>query len=412
MRGWRIALGIVLLGTLVPARAWAAPDNVLTSVKDQVRWRGRPVSGNTVIVGLPEACAVHTCDERIVRIDVARGTYKTRGGVQVSIRWHDENQDLDLYVYGPDGDLAGASEGITSTGESVLLDAPPNGEYRVVVAPTMATDMPYEGSAEIEFPPAVEPRRPLLPDLVALKPRNLAFATSAYYVDLPVPSFPGGCYPEETLEQGARRCLRFDQIIGNDGDGAFEVRYRLDGVATEETRDLVQRVYGSDGTYSERFADTYTFHATHAHFHYVNFARSYLWKATPSGRRLGTKPVRSSRKNGFCMVDVEHTDFGKRGDSPRTYVPPGCLLPTEVDPATGAVSAISGISRGWADVYNWFLPDQFIEVSGVPDGYYILQSVADQANTVRELDETNNSASVLIKLCGERAEIVGGPRAC
>jgi hypothetical protein len=30
---------------------------------------------------------------------------------------------------------------------------------------------------------------------------------------------------------------------------------------------------------------------------------------------------------------------------------------------------IQGITPGWADVYDWYLPDQFIEVSGVPDGY-------------------------------------------
>ena len=171
-------------------------------------------------------------------------------------------------------------------------------------------------------------------------------------------------------------------------------------------------MYSSDGAVRDRFADTYTFHAAHAHFHYVNFARSYLWKATPDGKRVGSKPIRSSRKNGFCMVDVEQHDFGKRGDAPRTYIPPGCLAPTDIDPETGAASAISGISKGWADVYTWYLADQYIEVSGVPDGLYVLENVADQANTVRELDDTNNSASALIRICGEKAEIVGGTKNC
>jgi hypothetical protein len=43
---------------------------------------------------------------------------------------------------------------------------------------------------------------------------------------------------------------------------------------------------------------------------------------------------------------------------------------------------VNGISVGWADVYNWFLPGQFIEVSGLPDGYYRLETEADPNNTI------------------------------
>lgn len=400
-----------MLFGIVPTAAWAGTDSSITSRTDQVRWSGT-VNGNTGALALPEACAVQTCDERGITLRAGRAAYGTRGGVQVSIRWAHESQDLDLFVYAPDGSLAAKSSGLVSTAESVFIKSPADGVYRAVVTPTMAENVRYEASAEMEFLADPSPKRELFPDLISLKPRNPQFRTSAYLFDVPVPSSPNGCYPEEMAEQGARRCLRFDQTIANVGDGPFEVRYRLDGVASDSTRALVQRVYSSDGSVRDRFADTYVFHPAHAHFHYVNFARSHLWKATPDGKRVGSRPIRSSRKNGFCMVDVEQLHFGKRGDAPRTYIPPGCLAPTAVDPESGEVAAISGISKGWADVYTWYLADQYIEVSGVPDGYYILQNVADQADTVKELDERNNSASALIKLCGDRAEIVGGPVAC
>jgi hypothetical protein len=87
-------------------------------------------------------------------------------------------------------------------------------------------------------------------------------------------------------------------------------------------------------------------------------------------------------------------------------------VPTEADPATGAVAAISGISAGWADIYGWYLADQFIEVTGLNDGYYILENIADQAGTVEELDDSNNAASTLIRLCGASAEIVGVDHRC
>ncbi len=404
-----LALGMVLAGA--PVAATADADATLSSGDDQVLWSG-VVDGTTGAVAIPEACIALACSEQSLTLALPADTFATSGGVQVSIRWDDESQDLDLFVYDSTGSVVAKSEGPVSTSESALLRAPANGVFRVVVVPTSAANVAFEGSAEVEHPVDPLPTRELKPDMISLPARNLRFETSAYVFHLPVPSIPTGCYPEETVEQGAMKCLRFDQIIANVGHGPFELRYRIDGVAQEETRDLVQRLYSSDGSYRERVADTYTFHATHAHFHYENFAQSHLWRSNENGERLGTEPARSGRKNGFCMVDVEQMNIRARGDAARTYIPPGCLAPTEFDPATGALSAISGISVGWADVYNWYLPDQFIEVSGLSDGYYILENIADQAGTVEELDETNNGASVLIRLCGDRAEIVGGAGAC
>jgi hypothetical protein len=68
-------------------------------------------------------------------------------------------------------------------------------------------------------------------------------------------------------------------------------------------------------------------------------------------------------------------------------------------------------------MYDWYLPDQYIEVSGVPDGYYILETLADPDNTLREADETNNCGAVLIRLsnmstASPGAELVRPQPAC
>jgi hypothetical protein len=262
--------------------------------------------------------------------------------------------------------------------------------------------------AQVERFPAVEPIRNLLPNLIALAPRNLRFATGAYLFD---PALPGGftsCYPEETLEQDAHRCLRFDQIIANVGAGPFELRYRMDGLATDQ--ELRQRIYRSNGSSWERFADTYEFHPAHAHFHYKNFAQSRLWLSNAKGKRLGASPVRIGKKNGFCMIDVENIWWGRKGDAARTYYFPRCNAPTETD-ATGSYM-VNGISVGWADVYNWYLADQFIEVSGLANGYYLLETQADPKNTVLEGRNDDNMSTTLIRICGDRAEVVGGEPRC
>jgi hypothetical protein len=121
--------------------------------------------------------------------------------------------------------------------------------------------------------------------------------------------------------------------------------------------------------------------------------------------------VRESGKNGFCMIDVENTRFGldsagrpHKGEAPRTYYFPRCNAPTERD-ARGT-SMVNGISAGWADVYNWFLADQYIEITGVPDGEYILETVANPARTVHETTLEDNTARVTIRLTGDTVELV------
>lgn len=319
-----------------------------------------------------------------------------------------EENDLDLYVYGPTGSLIARSDGVfASTGESVRVPRAANGRYRVIVVPPLVRGtMGYRGFAEVERAPAVEPVRPLLPNLVAFPSRDPHLRTGAYLVDHETEGTPS-CYPEEVAEQGARRCLRFDQIIANHGVGPFELRYRMEGLATDQQ--LQQRIQASDGSFTDVSVDTYEFHATHAHFHYKNFGQGFLYVTRPDG---SLQKVRESRKNGFCMVDVENTRFGTdvggvphRGEAPRGYYFPRCNTPTERD-ATDA-SMVNGISAGWADVYNWFLADQYIEISGLGDGDYVLETVANPNGTVHESTTEDNQARVVIRLEGDTVKIVG-----
>jgi hypothetical protein len=391
---------VVSLVAIVAPAAAAAPSS-LSDTARAIRWHGGPLDGATV---RPEACAALDCDVRSIRVALPSGTWSRSGGVQIGIRWAHITDDLDLFVYGPDEALAASSAGLDSTSESVVVPEAANGTYRVVVVPSGASAARYEGIAEVEFVRRAAPRRELRPDLVPLPTRSVNFTTSAYYFALPVPSLPTGCYPEETAEKGALRCLRFDQTIANTGEGSLEVHFRVDGVAT--TQALTQRIFRSDGSVRDRFADTYEFHPTHAHFHYKSFAQSHLWRSDAQGRRLGDKPIRSGWKNGFCLVDSDNVAFGSKGDAARTYIPPACLAPTRIDPASGEIAMISGISPGWADVYGSHLPDQYIEISGVPDGDYLIQTVADPAGTLVESNDRNNTSWTHIRLRGDSVEVI------
>lgn len=390
-------------------------DEALSTVTEQLRWQGS-VDGTTTTY--PADCSA-ACDEFTFEIALPPGTWSRAGGVQVGIRWADEGDDLDLSVYDADGEQVASSQGTVSTAESVLLPRAPNGSYRAIVVsrveqliegrfdPDIANEsVDYDGIVEVEWQARTNPERALLPNLVSFPARNVAFATGAYLFD-PGLSL-GGCYPEEMAEQGARRCLRFDQIIGNEGEGPLELRFQMEGFATNQP--LLQRIYRSDGSFRERVADTYEFHATHAHFHYKNFGQPRLWLSNAQGERIAPHPVAVGDKVGFCPIDIENFAFGEKGDAARVYTFERCNNPTESD-ATGTYM-VTGISPGWADVYNWFLADQYIEVSGVADGYYLLESIADPAATVVESHESDNSVEVLIRLCGEQVDLVGTTEVC
>ncbi len=402
-----VALGITVCVVAPAGAETAASDLAIRDRSATVRWAGE-FADSSAVASTPEACVAVDCDELMIDLALPPHKWNPGGGLQVGIRWEDEDQDLDLFVYRPDGRLAARSDGVlASMAESVLVPAPTNGRYRVVVVPRYAERLQYQGMAQIEQGIRPQPTRDLLPDLVALPSRNATFDTGAYYLSEPATSI-GGCYPEERVERGALRCLRFDQILANTGTGPFELRYDVSGAATDQR--LLQRVMRSDGSVWERDAGMYEFHPVHAHFHYRNFAVSRLWLADIDGRRIGDAPVRVGHKNGFCVIDVDNVWFSRHGDAARSYYFPQCLAPA----TSGGSSPVlrQGMSVGWADVYNWFLADQYIEVSGVPDGDYLLETIADPDGLVLEADEDNNRSFTHIRICGDRSEIVGSQGAC
>ena len=53
-----------------------------------------------------------------------------------------------------------------------------------------------------------------------------------------------------------------------------------------------------------------------------------------------------------------------------------------------------GLSAGWGDRYGSKLPDQYIDITGLPDGRYRLRATADASNWFKESDEKNNKTWV------------------
>ena len=435
-----IALAMVLLIALLttPTSFGSAPASAtLKNGSQAVQWSGTLARAAAPPGEAPE-CAAAPCDRFDLSVDLPAGIWSQPGGVEVAVRWPlaSYSDNLRLYVY-HGGALIAKSEGIISSAQSVLLPQSANGQYTVYVAfdqDSGSASIAYQALAEVEYAPKPHPARQLLPDLQARPQRNLMFDAGGIFFDTVSAEHPS-CYESEVQEQSARLCMRFDQVFANMGEGPLELRFVIPHDASATAHDIFQRIYRSDdpAAYDERTAGQWVYHAIHQHYHYTGFGLSLLWPADASGRAAASpirvrrhslggsrsqgtpQPVGSGRKIGFCLADTELDFWLRKGDGPRTYNAPDCLFTAFGDDQNDYL--VQGITAGWADVYDWYLPDQYIEVSGVGDGYYILETIADPDNTLLEADEANNCAAVLIRLSNmstpaPHAELLGPQPDC
>ncbi|MBI1788070.1 MAG: hypothetical protein HYR60_11045 [Acidobacteria bacterium] len=395
------------------AAAFAA-NGALKNPAQPVLWSGAVTAGSGPTSEVPE-CAPG-CQRFDLTVDLPPGAWNNKpGGLQVAIRFGGAIFDnLRLFVY-RGGALIAKSDGIISTAQSVLIREGQDGVYQVYVAydpDSPSAAVAYEGLAEVEYDPKPHPARRLLPDLAVRPQRNLSFDPVGIFFDNISAQYPT-CYESEVQEEGARLCLRFDQTLANTGEGPMELRFAIpSGLPAPPVTNAYQRLYWSDSPahFEERLAGQMEFHQAHGHYHFKSFGLSSLWSVDNAGNFAGSAPLRqhhgvrpvgahltrTGRKVSFCLADVMIDAWARKGDGPRTYNAPDCLDPAFTQ--GGYDHFVQGINRGWADVYDWYLPDQYIDISGVADGVYILQTIADPDGRLVEADKSNNCGSVYIRL--------------
>lgn len=178
------------------------------------------------------------------------------------------------------------------------------------------------------------------------------------------------------------RKLRFPGTFSNIGDGPLEL------TATHNkngTLDATQVIYKKDGDKIENLAGTFILHPTHNHWHFENFVTFSLLSLENDGS-LGDE-ISSTGKITYCIHDYEPLSEDFLG-KPESVVYPWC---------TSSLS-VQGISVGWADTYEADVDGQELDITGVPDGTYILKTLVDPENLLIEKDETNNSNMIRLEI--------------
>lgn len=224
--------------------------------------------------------------------------------------------------------------------------------------------------------PELYPPELLLPDLRTLPPTDLLL--------------------QILRGQGLTR-LRFTNTIWNNGPGDLDMRaapFPLPGAV--QVSQVIRR---TDDSEMFQPAGVFDYHDVHAHWHWEGFSVYQVWSLTPTGRL--DQVVASSDKVGYCLLDM--------APYPGSDAPP---FPDGMTPSTraqygGCIWTHQGISAGWIDAYRSNIGGQYVDITGLPDGVYALQSTVDPENIIREGDETNNGAVVYFRLAGEMLEVLG-----
>jgi hypothetical protein len=407
----------------------AIPHNLSLSDDQQVKtWTGTVDSDGPRHPNFPECVSV-SCDKLKLDINLPNRVLHKNGNVVVAIRFINGTPDdsLQLAVYNDQGVRVGSSTAAVGTAQAVALPLSNhlNGTYKVLVVDAVAygdtTPSPsisYEGLTQVQYAPAKQPLRSLQPDLIALPQTNVTLDAPFEIFNDPVPA-NSNCHDSE-IASGAQDCLRFDQNLANIGEGALDIRFEKPSGTTPSDGQqfpVKQRIYKSDGSYTDVAAGSVEWHAIHEHYHFEGFAQSKLWATDVSGNRTGTLPVSTGDKVSFCIADtnINPAYWGIKPFSAQTYPAPTCLTPYGTSGGNDLFK--QGMSAGWTDEYNWFLPGQYVEVTGVPNGDYILDTTVDPTGRLQEASKTNNCGSVRVRLSGmgtasKHAELLGTGPAC
>jgi hypothetical protein len=191
------------------------------------------------------------------------------------------------------------------------------------------------------------------------------------------------------VREGRER-LVFTSAVENVGVGALLLSGRRASAAEREmtARQIVRKVDGTATTHVLEARLRFVVSETHRHWHLLGFERYEL--RTPDGKTVGR-----DRKTGFCLGDRYDADSGSRvpGEPPRAVWTQEC--------GRGQRERLrirEGISPGFGDDYVPLLEGQFIDVTGLSRGRYVLIHRVNSARDLRESNYANNAASTLLEL--------------
>ena len=199
------------------------------------------------------------------------------------------------------------------------------------------------------------------------------------------------------VDAHGRRLLKFTAEMDNIGQGAMEVLGRRTSSIDPWT--VSQVIYDDAGGSRRVVTKAYLMYAGdgHDHWHVRKMMAYHLFS---------TSNTRGDSKVGFCFFDttLRHPSL-PRSPSSRHYQEPWCGTRT-------ATTSRTGISVGWGDRYPWKIAFQWVDITGLPSGDYVLRAIVDPYDWFLETKETNNCTYRRIRISGTHVSLLGAGERC
>jgi len=214
-----------------------------------------------------------------------------------------------------------------------------------------------------------------------------------------VPSAP---FDSDFPSLEGRKLLKFGVITLNVGEGASEIIADR-SAANADDWTAYQTFYGPEGERNSVLDPGVSFYFAgdgHNHWHVKDFDDYMI--LDEAGNTVAT-----AEKHGYCLQD--NTTYPSFQGQPGVSNTPIYLESTSCGKGLpNALTIIHGLSKGWGDTYPTSLPDQAIDITGIPDGTYTVRVHADAKQAVVESNDDNNVAEMKIVIQGDTVTPVAG----
>ena len=199
--------------------------------------------------------------------------------------------------------------------------------------------------------------RPALPDFSPLPPRDI-----------------------HTKIRDGVWTVEFSSMLLNIGSGDFHLTADREGDVWQVTQDIQYTEAGAE----HRTLDVVPVWAGDGHEHW-HLPRVVEYRLVPAEAPSSVKG-RIDSKIGFCVYDFGH-ELEDTGPRDGVYGRDGCGK-------EDSDHLVMGLSPGWVDTYEWSLPGQSIEITGLADGDYRITAEADRPGAFHEETRDNNATWV------------------
>jgi Lysyl oxidase len=184
--------------------------------------------------------------------------------------------------------------------------------------------------------------------------------------------------------------LGFRSAVRNVGDGPLIIDGHRAGLDSDTmvADQVVERDGGPRSTVRGVGRLRYVVSPDHRHWHLLRFQRYEL-------RRPGsTVALVKDRKTGFCLGDR----YRAAGRALRNHAAQPAYTSRCGLERTQLLGIREGISVGYGDDYSANLEGQYLSLTGLADGRYVLVHRVNAGRRIQETGYRNNAASVLLEL--------------